>query len=182
VAAACCLVLAGCNPLSRSGTLRAEWVAVGDTLGDTTRVTLPVTATWCAGPSRLDIRATVGDTGLGLTIYPSDSAALAGEYPIREPDTRVTVRPGAAVAVRWMGKVLIQGWWGDSGTVTLAGGRVRGLSGEGTAWLISGLGRDSVTALEFEFSGARVRTDTLCDAPPPPPADSAGTLPDAGVD
>ncbi len=178
------VVVAACNPFDRSGTLTAQWAAVGDTLGETARVTIPVSATWCVGPSRLDIRAAAGDTGFALTLYPSDSSALAGRYSVLEPGASATVRPSAGVALRYMGKVVVQGWWGDSGVTTISGGWVRGLSGEGEAWLVSGLGPDSVTALDFTFRGVRVRNDTLCDAPPPPavPEDSAGTLPGPGVD
>lgn len=174
---------AGCNPLGGSGTLTARWTAPGDTT--TATVTMPVTGRWCVGPSRLDIRAAVGDTGLGLAIYPSDSSAVEGNYTVLAPGGRLQVRPSAGVALRWVGKVLVQGWWGDSGAVTLARGRIRGLSGNGAAWLVSGLGSDSVTVLEFEFSGVRVRNDTLCDAPVLPvavPLDSTGTPPGPGVD
>jgi len=180
---AAAVVLAGCNPLDPSGTLQARWV----TAGDTAEVTMPVTATWCVGAGRLDIRAAAGDTGLGLTLFATDSAALAGRYPVIEPGSRVTVRPSAVVALRWMSKVVLQGWWGDSGLAAVAGGRVRGLSGSGEAWLTSGLGPDSVTALTFGFRGVRVRNDTLCDAPPVPlppkeaPPDSGEAVPVAGV-
>ncbi len=175
------LVSAACNPLDGSGTLTARWT----TPTDTASLTMPVTGRWCVGPGRLDLRATKGDTGLGLAIYPTDSVAFAGSYPILEPGGQLQVRPSAAVALRWMGKVLVQGWWGDSGVVTLSGGRLRGLSGKGEAWLVSALGPDSVTALEFSFRGVRAGNDTLCDVPPLPvgvPLDSAGTLPAPGVD
>jgi hypothetical protein len=174
-------LLAACNPLDGSGTLTARWT----TPTDTTSVAMPVTGRWCVGPGRLDLRASLGDTGLGLAIYPTDSVEFAGSYPVLEPGGQLQVRPSAAVALRWMGKVLVQGWWGDSGTVTLSGGRLRGLSGQGEASLVSGLGPDSVTALEFNFRGVRVANDTLCDAPIMPvaiPLDSAGTLPAPGVD
>lgn len=180
-AAIALVMAAACNPLGRSGTLTARWT----TPVDTAAVTMPVTGTWCVGPGRLDLRAAVGDTGLGLAIFPSDSSALAGTYPVVQPGGQIQVRPGAGVALRWMGKVVVQGWWGDSGSVTLAGGSLRGLSGNGTVWLVSGLGLDSVTALEFSFRGVRVRNDTLCDVPVLPvaiPLDSAEILPDAGVD
>ena len=155
------LLLSGCNPLGGAGTLTARWI----TPADTATVTMPVTGRWCVGPSRLDLRAAVGDTGLGLAIFPSDSAALAGTYAILPPGGQVQVRPSAGVALRWVGKVLVQGWWGDSGSVVVSGGRLRGLSGTGQAWLISGLGPDSVTTLEFSFRGVRFSNDTLCDAP-----------------
>jgi hypothetical protein len=51
------------------------------------------------------------------------------------------------------------------------------MSGSGAAWLISDLGPDSVTVLEFEFEGVEVRTDSACDAVDLPvgvPIDSSG--------
>ncbi len=177
------LLVAGCNPLGGSGTLTARWTSPGDTTA--VLVTMPVTGRWCVGPSRLDVRAAAGDTALGLTIYPSDSSAMDGTYTVLAPGGQIQVRPSAAVALRWVGKVLVQGWWGDSGSVRLAGGPVRGLSGNGTAWLISRLGPDSVTSLEFEFRGVRVRNDTLCDRSALPvavPLDSAGSATTSGVD
>ena len=175
------LLAGGCNLFSPTGTLSAHWA----THADTASVVLPVTATWCVGADRLDIRAMAGDTGLGVTIYPADSGTLAGSYDILEPGGQVTIRPSAATAVRWMGKVLVLGWWGDSGAVTLEGGRARGFSGEGRSRLVSGLGRDSLGMLEFTFRGVRVRNDTLCDAPALPvatPLVPADTNPSAGVD
>ena len=174
------VVAAACNPMGGSGTLTARWM----TPVDTASLTMPVTGTWCVGPGRLDLRAAVGDTGLGLAVFPLDSIALTGTYPVLQPGGQIQVRPGAAVALRWMSKVVVQGWWGDSGSVTLAGESIRGLSGNGTVWLVSGLGPDSVTALEFSFRGVRVRSDTLCDAPVLPvaiPLDTTGTLTDPGV-
>jgi hypothetical protein len=176
-------VAAACNPLGGDGRLTARWTASGDT--STAMLTAPVTGRWCVGPSRLDIRAVAGDTGLGIVIYPSDSSVMHGEYTVLAPDRGLQVRPSAGVALRWVGKVMVQGWWGDSGSVTLAGGLVRGLSGRGAARLVSGLGPDSVTTLAFEFSGVRVRNDTLCDAPDRPApvsTDSTGTPPTPGVD
>lgn len=175
-------VAAGCNPLGGDGRLTARWTASGDT--STATLSAPVTGRWCVGPGRLDLRAVAGDTGLGLVIYPSDSSAIHGDYTVLSPESRLQVRPSAAVALRWVGKVMVQGWWGDSGSVTLAGGPVRGLSGRGAARLVSGLGPDSVTTLAFEFSGVRVRNDTLCDAPKLPvaiPIDSTETPPAPGV-
>jgi hypothetical protein len=182
VSALALCVAAGCHPLGGDGRLTARWTAPGDT--STATLTAPVTGRWCVGPDRLDIRAVAGDTGLGLVIYPSDSSAMHGEYTVLSPERRLQVRPSAAVALRWVGKVMVQGWWGDSGSVTLAGGPVRGLSGRGAARLVSGLDPDSVTTLAFEFSGVRVRNDTLCDAPDrpaPDPTDSTGSPPPPGV-
>ena len=175
------LLAAGCNPLSDSGTLSAHWTVPGDTAAAS--LSMPVTGRWCVGPSRLDIRAASGDTGLGIALYPSDSSAMAGTYTVLAPGGQLQVRPSAGVALRWVGKVLVQGWWGDSGTVTLSGGPVRGLSGSGAVSLVSGRDQDSAIALAFEFRGVRVQNDTLCDRPEVEASpDSSGTLTDDGVD
>jgi hypothetical protein len=173
----------GCNPFATSGNLTAHWKVPGDSTP--AAITMPVTARWCVGPSRLDIRAVAGDTGLGVAIYPSDSSALGGDYIVLAPDSQLQIRPSARVALRWVGKVLVQGWWGDSGSVTLAGSPIRGLSGHGAVWLISGITPDSVLSLEFEFTGVRTRNDTLCDVPVLPvavPIDTTGPPSAPGVD
>jgi hypothetical protein len=180
VAAFLVLASAACNPFGRPGVLTAHW----EYGADTTTATMPVTATWCVGPERLDLRATSGDTGLAVAVYAADSSALQGDYPVMTPGGQVTVRPSAGVALRWVGKVQVQGWWGDSGTVTLVDGEVRGLSGRGRLWLSSALGPESVAALTFAFRGVRFRNDTTCDVPVLPvgvPIDSAAPPVQPGV-
>ena len=180
MAALALAVAAGCNPVG-GGTVAARWV----TAGDTAVITMPATAAWCVRERRLDLRASVGDTGLGLALFPPDSILVPGEYPVMVPGGMVRVRPTARVALRWMSKVIIQGWWGDSGAVRITEASPRALSGSGVGWLVSGLGPDSVTTLDFEIRGVRVRTDTLCDLQPTPveeAADSAGQPGGAGVD
>lgn len=174
------VVSAGCNPFG-SGTVTARWV----TAGDTAVISMPATASWCVGERRLDLRASVGDTGLGLALFPSDSALVPGDFPVVVPGGTIQVRPTARVALRWMGKVVVQGWWGDSGAVRVTKASPRALSGSGVAWLVSGLGPDSVTSLNLEFRRVPVRADTLCDIRPAPaeaPGDSAGPPAGAGVD
>jgi hypothetical protein len=169
--AACSLVLAACVPAG-GGTLHAHWA----TASDTADLTMPATATWCPAAGRLDIRASSGDTGVGLAIFPTDSGEGPGDYSIVEPGGPVHFRPSAAVALRWFGKVQVLGWWGDSGAVSVAGKPGGPLSGQGTGRMLSGLGPDSTVYLTLRFRGLEVRTDTLCDAPPPPlaqPTDSA---------
>lgn len=181
--AAALVLVAACRAAGGRGTLTARWIAAADTAA----LTVPATAIWCTGPARLDIFAVAGDTALGLAIYPSDSNAVAGSYPVVAPGARVQVRPAAGVALRWVGKVFVLGWWGDSGAVTVTGGPGRALSGRGQAWLISNLGPDSVTSLEFSFQSLHVRTDSLCDAPavqdsvPATSPVEAGTPPEPGV-
>lgn len=178
------VVAAACDPAGRRGTLTAHWGSGADSAS----ITMPATATWCPQPIRYDIRAFVGDTAFGMAVYPVDTVALSGGYSVMAPGGSVQIRPAAAVALRWMGKVEIQGWWGDSGSVSVTTSALGGLSGSGQAWLVSNLGPDSITPLEFSFRGLRVKTDSLCDVPQLPvgtPVDSpaaAGTPPPPGVD
>jgi hypothetical protein len=170
--AATLVVVAACTSVGRRGTLTARWVGATDTA----MITMPATATWCPLPTRYDIRALAGDTALGISVYPVDTTALSGRYPVLVPGAPIQIRPTAAVALRWMSKVEVMGWWGDSGSVTFASSALGGLSGSGQAWLVSNLGPDSVTPVEFSFRGLRVKTDTLCDIPQLPvgvPVDSA---------
>ena len=177
------VAVAACNPAGRRGTLTVHWGSGADSAART----MPATATWCPGPSRYDVRAVVGDTGFGMAVYPVDTNALSGSYPVLAPGGSVQVRPAAAVALRWMGKVEVQGWWADSGSVSFTSGRLGGLSGSGQARLVSNLGPDSVTPVDFSFRGLRVKADTLCDIPQLPvgvPLDSAaaaGIPPAPGV-
>lgn len=177
LAASFLLLLAACGPIGGGGTLTARWVAAEDTTQDMVVLTMPATARWCPGPARLDIRATAGDTGVGLALYPTDSDAVAGTYPVLEPGAPVQLRPAAGVALRWLGKAQIQGWWGDSGSLELTGGQGRALSGRGRAWLVSGIGPDSVLPVDIAFRRLAVRTDTLCDVPVAPPAPMDSTAP-----
>lgn len=178
------MVVAACNPEGRRGTLTAHWGSGTDSAS----LTMPATATWCPGPSRYDVRAFVGDTAFGMAVYPVDTAGLSGSYAVLAPGGSVQVRPAAALALRWIGKSEIQGWWGDSGSVSFSSGTLGGLSGSGQARLMSGLGPDSVIPVEFRFRGLRVKTDSLCDAPQLPvgtPVDSPaapGAPPAPGVD
>jgi len=153
--------------------MSAHWMTAADTID----LTMPATATWCTGPARLDIRASAGDTGVGLAVYPVDSLALAGDYSIVEPGGPVSFRPSAAVAVRWVGKVQVFGWWGDSGAVTLAGKRVGRLSGQGAGRMVSSIGPDSTIHFTVQFRGLPVQVDSACDAPAPP----AAPRPDSGA-
>lgn len=142
----------------KAATLTAHWEAP-----DTADVRMAATAKWCVGAGRIDLRASVGDTGLGVVFYPTDSAVIAALYPVRVPGDSVAHRPSAGVAVRWVGKAEVQGWWGDSGSVELTGGWRSGLSGQGSARLAS-VDPDADSApLTFRFHRVPLVVDTLCD-------------------
>jgi len=162
--------------------LTAHWEAP-----DTADVTMAATARWCVGPGRIDLRATEGDTGLGVAFYPTDSAVVAGSYPVRVPGDAAAQRPSAGVAVRWVGKAEVQGWWGDSGTVELTGDWKTGLSGRASARIASVDPDAQPAPLTFRFHRVPFVVDTLCDArtlPVAVPLDSsaAGTPPAGEVE
>jgi hypothetical protein len=78
----------------------------------------PATARWCGLRRVLEIQAIAGDTGVALALYPKTSIA-PGTFPVLEPAKAESLPPSAGVAVRWLGQTLVQGFRGDSGTVTL---------------------------------------------------------------
>lgn len=173
-------LVAACGGTPRPGTLTARWG-----VKDTAEVTAPATARWCVGPGRIDLRARVGDTAFGVALYPTDSAVVSAGYPVRLPGSPVTFRPSAGVAVRWLSKASIEGWWGDSGSIEVTGGWPR-IAGRGEARLVTSRDPDSALPLAFSFRGVPLVVDTLCDQPTLPVAtpvetDSSGPPPADGV-
>jgi len=90
-------------------------------------------AEWCDSLHMLQVRATVGDTGVAIALYPGPRIQ-PGEYPVRPPEEADSVSPpAAAVAARWLSATAVQGFQAESGTVTLTraadgslGGRFHG--------------------------------------------------------
>lgn len=180
IVAGCVVLIAACGRPPRPGALTARWGTL-----DTASVTLRATARWCVGAGRIDLRARTGDTAFGVAFYPTDSVAVAASYPVWQPGQPGALRPGAGVAVRWMSKAVIEGWWADSGAVELTGGWSK-VAGQGQARLISGRGPDSTIPLAFTFRDVPLVVDTLCDQPTLPAGvpnvpDSGTPTPAAGV-
>jgi hypothetical protein len=99
---------------SPGGTLEVQWVG-----SDTGKLLAPVAAEWCDSLRMLELRATHGDTGFALVLYPADSVT-PGRYPMVPPERGDSTRPSSAVALRWFAETSIRGFRGDSGSVTLA--------------------------------------------------------------
>jgi hypothetical protein len=142
------------------GSLELQWVG-----SDTGKLAAPAVGEWCDSLRILEVRAMQGDTGIALVLYPADSAE-PGEYPLVVPERADSVRPAAAVAIRWFAETSIRGFRSDSGTVTLTtvapgagrfAGRVRSAT-EGSRLNLTG-----------SFQGVVVT---------PAPADCAGVAPD----
>ncbi|HEX2220811.1 MAG TPA: hypothetical protein VHG35_18575 [Gemmatimonadales bacterium] len=111
------LALQACSrdaaPVPRGGSLEVEWVGT-----DTGKLTAPAVAEWCDSLQVLELRAMHGDTGIALALYPTDSMA-PGEYRVVAPERGDSVRPAAAVALRWFAETSIRGFRSDSGSVSL---------------------------------------------------------------
>ena len=120
------LVLA-CEPPDRqtdgAGQMSVRWDGSGDG-----GMTAPASATWCEVRRLLEIRSIRGDTGVALALYPV-RALTAGSYRIVEPAKAESMPPAAGVAVRWLGRNLVQGFRGDSGQLQLERSSTGRLSG-----------------------------------------------------
>lgn len=140
------------------GSFELRWTG-----SDTGRMAGRGTADWC-GPGRyFALRGIQGDTGVGVAIYPKDSAA-PGRYPVRPPvRADSAARPTAAVVVRWFGETAIEGFQAESGTVVLEAG---GGAGAGSPRRLSGRlearaaatgpGKRDTLTLTGAFSGVEV--------------------------
>ncbi|MEP6572811.1 MAG: hypothetical protein ABJD11_08945 [Gemmatimonadota bacterium] len=144
------LELVGCGTGSDGGRLEASWSGGPDT----GRISAPAVARWCAPGHRLEVTAVLGDTGVGVVVYPTDSVR-SGTYKVFNP-TGAALRPGAAIAARWFTETAIRGAQGDSGTVTLETDRNGRLSGTvsaatlGVPGLTKGRMRGSFSDLEVQ--------------------------------
>jgi hypothetical protein len=101
--------------------MEVEWVGA-----DTTQTQLPARALWCREGHWLEVTALLGDTGVGVVVYPEDSMR-AGEYAVHDPTD--SLASGAAVALRWFGENAVYAFQGRSGSVTVtdeSDGTVRG--------------------------------------------------------
>jgi hypothetical protein len=104
---------------ARAGSLEVAWTGA-----DTGTLSAPAIAEWCDSLKLLEVRAVHGDTGIALVLYPSDSATpedpvTPGAYLVVLPERADSIRPSAAVALRWFAETSIRGFRGDSGAVGL---------------------------------------------------------------
>ncbi len=139
--------------------LRVRWTGA-----DTAAFAAPATAERCDTLHLIEIRATSGDTGVGLALYDSGTVR-PGSYPIRPPAAADSAAPAAALAVRWFSQTAVQGFQGDSGQLSLRRAADGDLSGSFTAkaHAISGSGRLELTG---SFDGLRVEPAARGCVPP----------------
>lgn len=173
------LLLAACQ--AGGGKLTARWIGEQDTAS----FQAPVTASWCEANKRLDLFAMRGDSGIGLALYPVDSAQLAATYTVTEPGGPIQVRPGAGVAIRWFGKTAVVGFWGREGTITVTQKKRGRLGVDIDAKLVSSVLDGPTLALTGSGSGIPIEPDTSCAnaeaVPSPDPAVPGPFVPDSAA-
>jgi hypothetical protein len=118
--AALCGVFAlpGCRDSGAAlpGDLAIQWQGE-DKQGD---ATLAARATLCRETGLVELFAIRGDTGIGLALFPPDSAhPAARDYRVFPATTDPETRPGANIAIRWLDELTLEAYEGTGGWVRL---------------------------------------------------------------
>lgn len=100
-----------------SGCETGPRVEVSWTGADTGHAVLPATARRCgAGP--VELLATSGDTGIGITLY-GEVPLATGTYAIADPNQAASAPPAAALAARWIDSIEVMGFRSLDGSLEL---------------------------------------------------------------
>jgi hypothetical protein len=165
-------LLVACERSARGPTTDGQ-LEVSWTGKDRGGVSGAATATWCPARRVLEIQSIAGDTGVAVAVYPERSL-VSGTYQVLEPARAESLPPAAGVAVRWLGRSMVQGFRGDSGSVVLERSGAGLLSGR-----LGGRARSVVDTqhirLRGTFRNLAIRSDSLaCQTP----ENQAGPNPD----
>jgi hypothetical protein len=148
------LAFGGCDRAPGFGD-SATQLDVRWTGGEQGRLSGGATAEWCSILRMLEIRSVRGDTGFAIAVYPKDTL-VARPYRVVDPARADSLRPAAAVVLRWAGQTSIKGFQGDSGSVVLDLAPSGELSGRVTAVARSVTDTQTVT-IEGNLKGLRIR-------------------------
>jgi hypothetical protein len=157
------------TPVQRGGSLQVEWVGA-----DTGKLSAPAVAEWCDSLRMLELRAISGDTGVVLALYPSVSvttgiAIRPADYRVVEPQRADSIRPSAAIVLRYFAETSIRGFRSDSGTVALKALGSRAGAGRFSAHLRSATDGSRLT-VTGSFDGLAVTTaPAACGGEPDEP-------------
>jgi hypothetical protein len=121
------------------------------------------TARWCGLRQVLEIQSVQGDTGVAVALYPGQSPK-PGTYRVVDPATADSLPPAAAVAVRWLGQTVVQGFQGESGRMMLQRSNAGLFSGSFSARARSVVDTQHLN-LTGTFRDLSLRRDTLGCAP-----------------
>lgn len=143
------LALGACRsgPTLGPGQLGAEW-AGGPAPG---RAVVPARAALCVETGLVELIGVRGDTGIGLALFPADSAEVRPQsFPVTPGQAGTTARPRANLALRWFDVATMQVFEGASGRVELDTVTRRGLTGTLQAGLRA-VGRSDTLTLRARF-------------------------------
>jgi hypothetical protein len=165
------LALGGCDRAPGFGDDAAQ-LDVHWTGGERGRLSGGGAAEWCSILRMLEIRGVRGDTGFAIAVYPKDTL-VAGPYRVVDPARADSLRPAAAVVLRWAGQTSIKGFQGDSGSVILDLAPSGELSGRVTAVARSVTDTQRVT-IDGNLKGLTIRPQLRgCTARSEPPEEDA---------
>jgi len=148
-----CLGSACSSTEAGKGEIRVAWQRP-DRQGE---FVLSADATLCRETGVVELLAASGDTGVGIAIFPADSATvLPGAYPIfhggnvlQEP------RPGANLALRWFDRLALEAYQALNGEVLIDAGNTV-LSGSFDAES-EGIERNDSIRVSGRFRGVPLR-------------------------
>ena len=161
-------------PTGSEGRLEVAWQ--GKEPG---RISGGADARWCKLRRVLEIQTVRGDTGIAFALYPGKSL-VPGVYRVLDPVRAESLPPAAGIAVRWLGKNVVQGFQGDSGRVDLERSGSGRLSGKVQAHARSVVDTQRIV-LTGTFRDVAVRQDSAGCAPPSVPTDEDADPPESGV-
>ena len=167
LASAALIVLVACGGGRQpDGTMDVSWTGA-----DTTQYRAQAVALWCKQDGWLEITGLMGDTGVGVVVYPTDSI-LAGDYAVHDPAD--SLGQGAAVAIRWFGENAVYALQSRTGSVSLAEDTVGALSGTFEAQVVSTMRPETLAVAGTVQRVAVTAGDTDCAGTlPEPPADTS---------
>jgi len=145
---------------------------------DSASIAGTATARWCGLLRVLEVRLVRGDTGVAVAIYPVRTPAPAA-YRVMAPAKAESLPPAAAIAVRWLGQSVVQGFQGESGQVVLQRSSAGFFSGRLKARARSVVDTQHIT-LNGSFRDLILTPDSLGCSTEEDPDDDAETV-DTGV-
>jgi len=167
-----------CQAMARrpapEGHLEISWTGK-----DTASIAGKATARWCGLLRVLEVRLVRGDTGFAVAFHPVRSPA-PGAYPVMAPTKAESLPPAAAIAVRWLGQTVVQGFQGESGQVVLQRSSAGVFSGRLKARARSVVDTQKIT-LNGSFRDLILTPDSLGCSPTDEDLDEASETVDTGV-
>ncbi len=163
------LLSCGRHPVEEGPRIAVRWTG-----SDSGEIDAPASAGWCDTLRLLEIRGLVGDTGIGVAVYPS-GALRPGRYRVLRPEVADTSRPAAAVALRWFALTSIRGFRAESGAVVLERSAAGAYSGHIEAFTRSVTDNARVT-VRGTLRGLTPRPARSGCVPRPPHSDSGAGI------